>query len=101
MPALALGVARRLRQAEIWPIAPALEIFRLSATMSMPICACWSTAELGALSAVDAGPLGLDLESGSDVRELRSILPGEVGTQKEWITSEASSLISTGSPTGI
>ena len=32
---------------------------------------------------------------------IRSCLPIRLGTQKEWITSADSSLISTGSPTGM
>jgi hypothetical protein len=56
-------------------------------------------AEFRALPAINTGTIRLDLElvlsSGN------RILPVRLGTQNEWITSEDSSLISTGSPTGI
>ena len=94
------SVVGRCRGGRDLPVAPALEILRRSATTSMPIWACCEPAELGALPTVDSWRSAW-IWIWFCRPGMRSSLPARLGTQKEWMTSEDSSLISTGSPTGI
>ena len=97
-PRLPLGVVGRSAPAAICASRQRSKSAAASATTSDAHMRVLQAAELGALAAIDARPVGDEIGCRSRGPGSGPCLPVRLGTQKEWITSVDVELDRTGSP---